>query len=286
MLRCTCTIWKPRRRPIRIIAKPSARWPILERGPLAARARAGLEASKNVWVLGNAAYMLQSQYNKQAQMGTPDPRAAALAERYFLLALALDPKLDRKAILPQIDLQAIAKARRVSEQDGRAFEARAEAGVAKLRRLPVEAFRDLPRAIAGVLRARRCTIPQPERTGAPRNVIRGEFFARGQAGWAVLCSVNNSSTLLAFRNDNDTNPAAIDTSEDRSYVQELAGGEFGYSHAITAVGREYILRNYRAIGGPEPPPLDRQGIDDAFLGKASHTWYFYQGTWVRLTGAD
>jgi hypothetical protein len=46
---------------------------ILERGPLASRAQAGLEASNNVWVLGNAAYMLQSQYNRMLQMGAPKP---------------------------------------------------------------------------------------------------------------------------------------------------------------------------------------------------------------------
>ena len=66
---------------------------ILGRGQFAARAQAGLEASNNVWVLGNAAYMFQSQYNRTFQMGAPNPRAAELAERYFLRAKALDPKL-------------------------------------------------------------------------------------------------------------------------------------------------------------------------------------------------
>jgi hypothetical protein len=84
---------------------------ILGRGQLAARAAAGLEASNNVWVLGNAAYMFQSQYNRTLQMGVPNPRAAEFAERYFLRAKALDPKLSRQAILPQLDPQAIASAR-------------------------------------------------------------------------------------------------------------------------------------------------------------------------------
>lgn len=64
---------------------------ILKHGPLAARAQAGLDASKNVWVLGNAAHMFQSQFNQ-----TRDARAAQLAERYFLRAKALDPSLDRR----------------------------------------------------------------------------------------------------------------------------------------------------------------------------------------------
>src|ERR1039458_4540820 len=92
---------------------------ILEHGPLASRAQAGLDASKNVWVLGNAAYMFQSQYNPTLQSGTPNPRAAELAERYFLRARALEPKLDRQAILPQIDMKAVAREWQVQAQSQR-----------------------------------------------------------------------------------------------------------------------------------------------------------------------
>ena len=259
---------------------------ILERGPLASRAQTGLEASRNVWVLGNAAYMFQSQYNQTLQMGTPNPRAAELAERYFLRAKALDPNLDRHAILPQIDPQRIARAREVESQTQRDWQVRAEQAIAKIRRLPVKAFPELPPTVAGVLRARNCRVPQPSANGAPRNVIRGEFFAKGEAGWAVLCSVNNSTALLVFRNGRDTNPDTVTTSEDRGYLQGLDGDNIGYSREITAVGRDFIMRHYRAYGGPEPPPIDHHGIDDAFLDKASITWYFYDGKWLRLQGAD
>jgi hypothetical protein len=259
---------------------------ILERGPLASRAQAGLEASNNVWVLGNAAYMLQSQYNRTLQMGAPNPRAAELAERYFLRAKALDPNLDRQAILPQLDPRGIARARQGEMQAQRDWQARAEEAIGKIRRLPVEAFPELPTAVAGVLGARNCRVPQPSPEGAPRNVIRGEFFAKGEAGWAVFCSANNSTALLAFRNDHDTNPDTVTTSEDRRYLQGLDGNQIGYSREITAAGRDFIMRHYRAYGGPEPPPIDHHGIDDAFLEKASITWYFYRGKWLRLQGAD
>ena len=46
------------------------------------------------------------------------------------------------------------------------------------------------------------------------------------------------------------------------------------------------MRHYRAYGGPVPPPIDHQGIDDAFLEKASVTWYFHECKWLRLQGAD
>jgi hypothetical protein len=259
---------------------------ILQGGPLASRAQAGLDASKNIWVLGNAAYMLQSQYNQTLQSGAPNPRAAELAERYFLRAKALEPKLDRQAILPQIDMKAIAREWQVQAQAQRNAQARAQETVAGIRRLGVEAFPELPAAVAGVLRARHCRVPQPSPDGAPRNVIRGEFFAKGEAGWAVFCSANNSTTLLAFRNDRDTNPDTVATIGDRSYMQGPDGKEPGYSHQIGAVGRDFIMRHYRAYGGPQPPPIDHHGIDDAFLEKASVTWYFHNGKWLRLQGAD
>jgi hypothetical protein len=259
---------------------------ILGRGPLASRAQAGLQASNNVWVLGNAAYMLQSQYNQTLQRGAPNPRAAELAERYFLRAKALDPNLDRQAILPQLDPQGIARARQIELQAQRDWQERGEEAIGKIRRLPVEAFPELPPAVAGVLLARNCGAPQPSAGGNPRNVIRGEFFARGEAGWAVLCSVNNSTALLAFRNDRDTDPDTVTTSEDRNYLQGLDGDTIRYSREITAAGRDFIMRHYRAYGGLEPPPIDHHGIDDAFLEKASITWYFHNGKWLRLQGAD
>ena len=259
---------------------------ILEGGPLASRAQAGLEASNNIWVLGNAAYMFHSQYNGALQMGTPNSRAAELAERYFLRAQALAPNLDRNAILPQIDMQAVKRKWQVELQAQRDWQARSAETIGGIRRLPVEAFPKLPAAVAGVLRARNCTVPQPSPEGAPRNVIRGEFFAKGEDGWAVFCSVNNRTALLAFRNDRDTNPDTVTTSEDLSYMQGPDGKEPGYAREITAAGRDFIMRHYRAYGGPAPPPIDHHGIDDALLEKASVTWYFYRGKWLRLQGAD
>ncbi|MCL4783651.1 MAG: hypothetical protein KJZ70_11515 [Bryobacterales bacterium] len=133
---------------------------------------------------------------------------------------------------------------------------------------------------------RNCTVPQPSPEGVARNVIRGEFFAKGESGWAVLCSVNHLTALLAFRNDHDTNPQTIATREDLGFVEVLGNGKAGYSREIRAVGRDFIMGHYRAYCGPEPPPIDHQGIDDAFLEKASITWYYDGGRWLQLQGAD
>lgn len=237
-------------------------------------------------MLGNAAYVLQSLYNRALQFGQENSRAAELAERYFLRAKALDPNLDRENILPQIDMEAIRRGWQAMEEAQRDSHGRYEEAVGEMRRLSVDAFPELPEAIAGVLRARSCTVPQPWNGGPASNVIGGQFFGTGERGWAVLCSVDNRTELLVFRNDRDTNPETLSTSDDRDRLQSVGGDRIGYSRGIRAVDRDYIMRNYRAFGGPEPPPIDHQGIDDAFVGKASVILYNHQGQWLRLQGAD
>jgi hypothetical protein len=60
----------------------------------------------------------------------------------------------------------------------------------------------------------------------------------------------------------------------------------GFSRGIKPVGKDFTMRHFKAYGGPTPPQIDHQGIDDAFIEKASVTWYFDGGNWLKLTGAD
>ena len=62
--------------------------------------------------------------------------------------------------------------------------------------------------------------------------------------------------------------------------------QIGYSRAISAVGREYIVRHAQIYGGPTPPQIDHQGIDDAFVEKGSVVLYWDRGKWLQLKGAD
>lgn len=253
---------------------------------VAKHAAAALDTSNNVWILGNAAYMLQCQYNEALQRGSHDERAAMLAERYFLRARSLDPKLDRDAILPQIDLQQIARANEARSQEQQIWARRFDEAAKNIRRLKPEAFSGLPPAIAAVLHARNCTVPQPAGATKPRNVIHGEFFESGQKSWAALCSVNGWSTILVFRTAQDTAPAHLARREDRNYLQSLDEHSVGYSREIQTVGREFIVSHDHGFPVPKPPRVTHHGIDDAFLEKASVTWYFHAGKWFRLPGAD
>ncbi len=157
-------------------------------------------------------------------------------------------------------------------------------------RLPPSAFPELPSNLAQELTRRGCTIPQsppqsPEVQGR-HNVIRGHFARPDQTDWAVLCSVGRKSTILVFWNGSPANPASLESRPDADRLQGWGGDKIIFSWQIAPVDRAYILEHYRAYGGPKPPPIDHQGIDDRFVGKASVVLYFFNGKWLHLTGAD
>ena len=156
----------------------------------------------------------------------------------------------------------------------------------RIPRLLPTAFPGLPRNLVNELQRRGCTIPQTPYTKQPHNIIQGEFAQSGQTDWAVLCSVNGISTILVFWKGSEKDAAAITPMEDRNFLQGITATEIGVSRGISAVGRDFILRHYDPYGGVQLPPISHQGIDDAFIEKASVTWYFHEGKWLKLRGAD
>jgi hypothetical protein len=158
---------------------------------------------------------------------------------------------------------------------------------APIRRLPPRAFRQLPAAIVESLEARKCSIPQNHYDKTPHNVIRGSFTGAKRNEWAVLCSRRGTSSILVFRADSAKLVAEIAAAKDEVFQQDVDGrGTLGFSRVICAVGKDYIHEHYKAYGGPEPPPITHQGINDAFAEKASTVRYFYRGKWLELQGAD
>ncbi len=153
-------------------------------------------------------------------------------------------------------------------------------------RLPPSAFPELPRSIRRELERRGCTIPHVWADEKPQNVIKGEFTRKGQTDWAVLCSLNRVSTILIFRNASEQHPSELARESDIDKLQGVGGDAIGYSRAISPVGQQFILDHYRVYGGPKPPTIDHQGINDAFVEKASVVHYFHAGKWLQLTGAD
>jgi hypothetical protein len=87
-------------------------------------------------------------------------------------------------------------------------------------------------------------------------------------------------------NASEKNVQEIAKMEDRIFLQGISADQIGFSRSIRPVGKDFTLGHYKAYGGPKPPTIDHQGIDDAFIEKASVTWYFDGGNWLKLTEAD
>jgi hypothetical protein len=118
------------------------------------------------------------------------------------------------------------------------------------------------------------------------NVIKGEFSKPGQTDWAVLCSIGGVSSILIFWNGSTLKPAEIEKAPDQDRLQSWGGDKIVYSRAITPVDAKYIQDHYQAYGGEKPPPINHQGVDDAFVGKASVVLYLDRDKWLHLSGAD
>lgn len=155
----------------------------------------------------------------------------------------------------------------------------------EIQRLPPSAFPQLPKAIVSELNRRQCTIPQAD-APKPNNVIKGSFTGKGLTDWAILCSRAGESTILVFNGGSTKTVSQLAKGPDKISLQTLGDGKIGYSRMIAPVDGAGIVRYQQAFGGPKPSPIDHQGIEDCFLGKASVILYYYRGRWLRLTGAD
>ena len=152
-------------------------------------------------------------------------------------------------------------------------------------RLAPSAFPDLPEPVARELSARGCLVPQAWYPETPHNVISGAFQRPGQIDWAVLCSVERRSVILVFWNGSAERVEEVPRSAgaDRNWLQGISGERIGFSRLIRAVGKNDI---HDHNGGPDLPPIDHEGIDDAFIEKASSVNYWQDGRWLELPGTD
>ena len=153
-------------------------------------------------------------------------------------------------------------------------------------RLLPGAFDDLSSSVQEELKRRGCTIPQVYPGVERGNIVRGRFTAPDQIDTAVLCSRERVSSILIFQGESTTVIAELASAPDRNYLQGVGGGVIGFSRALGVANSQYIQEHYETFGGLEPPPLDHDGVNDVFIEKASVVWYWYEGQWLQLTGAD
>ncbi|MEP7362029.1 MAG: hypothetical protein ABI972_02140 [Acidobacteriota bacterium] len=143
---------------------------------------------------------------------------------------------------------------------------------ARIRKLPLSAFPELPVKVVEELECRQCRIPQAKKSKR-NNVIQGSFSIAGRTDWAVLCATKKYTSLLVFR----TGP------EPRT--DEVMTTRNGYSNWSISVPDSVVLKR---------PGFDHQGIHttiefgDQDTGRAYDysaefgVWYCDQGRWTQL----
>jgi hypothetical protein len=153
-----------------------------------------------------------------------------------------------------------------------------------VRRLEPLMFQQLPPPVLQHLRQRGCTIPQSFAATSPSGVIRGHFTSTRQFDWAVLCSVERTSTILVFRGGSVATVDELARHPDSMFLQAVGPpNAVGFSRAIGVAGPEHI----RSAGrGAEARRPDHDGIEDSFIEKSSTIWYWDGGRWRELPGAD
>ena len=154
----------------------------------------------------------------------------------------------------------------------------------EIKRLSPNDFPGLPSNIRRDLIKRECTIPQVGGNSRPHNVVSGYFQRPSRTDWAVLCSVDRTSRILLYPGGQIESLFEMPDSArpDRDWFQT----GIGFSRAIASADSESIIGRYKAYGGPQPPPIDHEGLEEIFAGKASTIHYWHEGSWLPLQGAD
>ena len=137
------------------------------------------------------------------------------------------------------------------------------------------------------LEAMHCRIPQTSGTKSPNNVVKGQFLRRGSSAWAVLCWHDGRESILVFDAHSDKPVASLWDDEGSSVpgVPNSSGNEDYMGYLATATPK-YILQHDEWYGNiPPAPKIEHDGID-AGSDKGSVIYYFHDGKWRTLSGAD
>ena len=103
---------------------------------------------------------------------------------------------------------------------------------------------------------------------------------------AVLCAKDSSTTILVFHGESPDSVSEVAPRHDSEFGEYDATTPWRFARAIDVASPEYIRSRHARYGGPQPPPLDHDGINDIFVGKASVVWYWNGSRWLSLQGAD
>lgn len=151
-----------------------------------------------------------------------------------------------------------------------------------IRRLPVNAFPDLPDGVVEQLQKRQCLIPQSYEAHRPENVVHASLERAGSSDWAVLCSAGGEVSLMVFFGSEPSKPVVIVSTPEKQRLQRHdASGALGFDWAIDSASPDAI---HEAQSGLErkPPRVDHDALQDIVLDQKTVYRFFNKGAWKLL----
>jgi hypothetical protein len=155
-----------------------------------------------------------------------------------------------------------------------------------IRRLPVNAFPQLPAAVQNALLARGCLIPQSYEAHGPENVVHASLERAGSSDWAVLCSAKETVSLLVFFSGAQERPATLASAQESSRLQmHNASGILGFNWTIDPASPQTV--HEAQLGMKHPPArLEHDALADAVLDGKTLYRYYGQSGWRLIETTD
>ena len=153
--------------------------------------------------------------------------------------------------------------------------------------LPPAKFKGLRSEVVRTLEALHCRVPQRVGDNSPHNVVKGEFLRKGSTAWAVLCWHDGRESILVFDAQGDKPVVSLGDDDNSGPTGEWGGSKHDdYTGTIGRATPKYILQHDEWYGNiPPAPKIEHDGIN-AGSDKGSVIFYFHDGKWRTLSGAD
>jgi hypothetical protein len=151
-----------------------------------------------------------------------------------------------------------------------------------IRRLPVNAFPELPDGVIEQLNQRECLIPQSYQAHHPENVVQASLERAGSSDWALLCSAEGKVSLLVFFGSAPARPAVLATVPEKERLQRHdSSGVLGFDWAIDPASPDAVRQ---AQSGMEhkPPRIDHDALADITIDRTTRYRFFSRGAWKLL----
>jgi hypothetical protein len=156
----------------------------------------------------------------------------------------------------------------------------------RIRRLPVSSFPELPAAVAGLLNARGCLIPQTYEARHPENVVHASLERAGSSDWAALCSVQGTVSLLVYFASAPSRLLVLAAMPETARLQVHDGtGVLGFNWGIDPATPEHIHESQTGMAH-RPAKLDHDALADSTVDRRTVYRFYAKNAWTLLDVPD